>query len=73
MPNISDNGKGIPVHILEKIGIKGFSYGKENISTAGSGIGLHYAIETLKYWGGDLKISSIQNQGTQISLEFKVT
>lgn len=71
--NISDNGKGIPVHILEKIGIKGFSYGKENISTAGSGIGLHYAIETLKDWGGDLKISSIHNQGTQISLEFKVT
>ena len=70
---ISDNGKGIPVHILNNIGIKGFSYGKENLSTAGSGLGLHNAIEHIKDWGGDLQISSIQNHGTQISLEFKVS
>lgn len=73
MLNISDNGKGIPAHILEKIGIKGFSYGKENYNTAGSGLGLFQAIETLKSWGGDIKISSIQNQGTLISIEFKIS
>lgn len=66
--SIVDNGKGIPVNILERLGEKGFSYGKENSKRSGFGLGLNHAKETIQKFGGKFEISSIQNKGTKISL-----
>jgi|GEM_PF-3009110 len=68
---ISDNGAGIPAHILEKIGTRGFSHGKEKHATAGSGLGTHHAIETITSWGGTFKIASQLGSGTQVFIEYK--
>lgn len=68
---IIDNGKGIPPDILKKIGIKGFSYGKFNHQSAGSGLGLYTAIELIESWGGNLNISSQLNKGTTITIQLK--
>lgn len=66
---IVDSGKGIPQNIVEKIGTKGFSYGKENHNKSGSGIGLYHAISSVKSWEGELSISSKENQGTTVVLK----
>jgi len=68
---IRDVGKGIPSEVLPKIGTKGFSYDKQDHSTAGSGLGLYSAIQFLKGWGGDLVVTSKLNVGTTITLKLK--
>ena len=61
---ISDNGKGISKSILEKFKVQTFSHGKKD----GNGIGLRHAIETMKVFGGDLRIESVENQGTTLRI-----
>lgn len=63
---IQDNGKGIPDHILSKLGHGEITFGKVD----GHGIGLSQAIVKCKEWGGKLSIQSKLNQGTTITLEF---
>jgi signal transduction histidine kinase len=41
---IIDNGRGIPKHMISKIGQRGLSFNKSK----GSGLGLNFAIETLR-------------------------
>lgn len=60
---ISDNGKGIPQHVQEKLGTKIFT-----TKTKGNGIGLASAHEDLSSWGGKLEIKSSSKDGTVISL-----
>lgn len=64
---IEDNGKGIPPHILKKLGTEGFSYEKEE----GKGLGLSHAISSLQKEAGELTITSQERQGTQVKLTFK--
>jgi len=45
---LTDNGKGIPEHVLQKVGNRGFTFGKES----GSGLGLFHAMTQLSKWGG---------------------
>lgn len=68
---ISDNGKGISAENLARIGEKGLSIGKEGHATAGSGLGVYSAVQTLKEWSGDLKISSIEGSGTSVTITLK--
>lgn len=68
---VIDNGRGIPDSIRSKIGQKGFSFGKENIEGAGSGLGLHSAIQTVKAWGGDLSINSSFGNGAEVIIKLK--
>jgi signal transduction histidine kinase len=63
---ITDNGCGIPPHILKEIGQRGFSYGKSN----GNGLGLFHAKDIMKAWNGSFDIQSQENKGTIISLRF---
>lgn len=65
--DIKDNGKGIPLDLLPRIGERGFSFGKEN----GSGLGVYYAKETVRSWDGRLEISSQANVGTSIMIVLK--
>ncbi len=62
---ITDFGKGIPDHILEKILNGPISYGKES-SAAGYGLGISGAIKALKEVSGNLKIISKLDVGTQV-------
>lgn len=65
--SIFDNGKGIPSKILEKLGSKGFSYGKDGL-TSGSGLGIYHAKSLVNKFGGNLEISSRENEGTMITI-----
>ncbi|MBF0312819.1 MAG: HAMP domain-containing histidine kinase [Oligoflexia bacterium] len=63
---VSDNGKGIPKEVIQKLGEEGVSFGKKKNSESGSGIGLSSAIKTIKAWGGEIKIESEVNVGTRM-------
>lgn len=63
--SIEDNGKGIPKHLLSRLGERGFSSGKAG-SSSGSGLGVFHAHQTVESFGGSLKIESTQGQGTKI-------
>jgi len=64
---IKDNGKGIPEHMLEKLGRQGISYGKEHLSS-GSGLGLYHAKQTVESFYGELKIQSSEGKGTTVTI-----
>ncbi|MGK5087867.1 HAMP domain-containing sensor histidine kinase [Bdellovibrionota bacterium FG-2] len=62
---VRDNGKGIPPHLLAKIGVQGETHGK----AGGSGLGVYHARKTIESWGGSLEIESNQDSGTAIRLK----
>jgi signal transduction histidine kinase/CheY-like chemotaxis protein len=70
--DVTDNGIGIPSHLLGEIGQKGFTFGKEN-SHSGSGLGVYHAKKTLLNWGGNLSITSQVSKGTTVSLTLPVS
>ncbi len=64
---ITDNGHGISADIIAKIG-------KQNLTTKkkGSGLGLTHCLETLKGWGGNFEVESIENVKTTVTLTLPV-
>lgn len=64
--SIKDNGKGIPKEIIQKIGNKNFSYGKED----GNGVGIYFAKQKIESLGKKFKIHSVPNKFTEIKFEF---
>ncbi len=69
---VSDNGKGIPKVILEKLGASGVTYGKEG-TDSGSGLGIYHAKETIEGVGGTFQIESIEGVGTTITIKLPAT
>jgi two-component sensor histidine kinase len=69
---ISDNGKGIPAHILAKLGQAGVTHGKAG-TESGSGLGVYHAKQSIEAVGGSFSISSQEGQGTTITLSFPKT
>jgi signal transduction histidine kinase len=65
---ISDNGKGIPKHLIPFLGNRGFSFGKESSKTSGSGLGYYHAKKHVKKWGGKLLVKSTVGVGTSITI-----
>lgn len=65
---IKDNGKGIPLHILNTLGQRGLSYQKENNPQSGSGLGLYHAKTTIEQLGGKFEIFSEVGFGTSINI-----
>ena len=61
---IHDNGKGIPKAKLASIGKRNFSHGK----TGGKGVALWYAKAAVAHCGGKLTITSVENEGTTVSI-----
>ena len=63
--SVADNGKGIPVNVIEKIFIPFFTT-REN----GSGIGLTLSRQIMHRHGGTIDISSEEEKGTVCTLKF---
>jgi signal transduction histidine kinase len=61
---IEDNGRGIPSKVMDQIGNRGFTFGKES----GSGLGLHHAMTSIQNWGGTIKIDSKEKKGTKVTI-----
>lgn len=65
---IMDNGSGIPAHIIDKVGDKGFTYGKEELEKSGSGLGLYHAKKSIESWQGKMEIQSTEGIGTLVRI-----
>lgn len=65
---IKDNGRGIPEHVLPRLGERGVSHGKNNNSSGGSGLGLYHAKTTIESMSGTLAIQSKLGVGTEINI-----
>ena len=57
---IKDRGRGIPEHLLSKILLGNFSYGKVN----GNGLGIKQTIQSIKKAGGNFNLISKLGEGT---------
>lgn len=66
---ITDSGIGISTENLQKIGIKGFTDGKDH----GTGLGVFYAKRFVEDLGGRFEIQSELNKGTTITLIMPAT
>ena len=64
---IEDNGRGIPKHILEKLGQAGVTHGKEG-TQSGSGLGIYHAKKSIESFGGKFVIDSVPGIGTSINI-----
>ncbi len=64
---IKDNGKGIPAHILEKLGAQGVTHGKEG-TQSGSGLGIYHAKKTIEFFNGTYQIESVVDEGVTVIL-----
>lgn len=60
---IKDNGQGIPVDVISKLGPNIVSTGKQN----GHGLGLSYLFQEIRCAGGDVEITSQSGVGTKLS------
>lgn len=64
---IKDNGMGIPRHILDRLGEKGITHGKEGTSS-GSGLGIYHAKKTIEELGGQFIIETEIGRSTTITI-----
>ncbi|MGZ3774076.1 MAG: sensor histidine kinase [Bdellovibrio sp.] len=67
--SVKDNGKGIPPHILEKLGELGVTDGKDGIQS-GSGLGVYHAKKTIESFRGHFQIVSTEGHGTEVRMAF---
>jgi signal transduction histidine kinase len=63
--SVKDNGNGIPQNILDKIFQPFFT---TKPTGQGTGLGLSLAYDIVKAHGGELKVESIENEGTTFNL-----
>ena len=61
---IADDGKGIPVDVMDKISEEGFTTG------SGSGLGLYIVKKLVESFGGSIKVERSVPRGTVFVLEF---
>lgn len=61
---VRDTGRGIPRALVDKLGARGFTSGKET----GSGLGLAHAKACVEAWNGQIEIDSTEETGTTVAL-----
>jgi signal transduction histidine kinase len=61
---INDNGIGIPAEIINNLGSRGMTFGKEK----GNGLGLFHAINTIEKYEGEIHFYSEWKKGTKIEI-----
>ncbi|MEO5970400.1 MAG: HAMP domain-containing sensor histidine kinase [Bdellovibrionia bacterium] len=60
--SISDNGTGIPEHIIPQLMHCGATFGK----LGGTGLGLYHARQCIESWGGTIEVESTFGRGTTV-------
>lgn len=65
---VQDNGKGIPEHLIGRLGTAGASFGKTNSDQSGSGLGLYHAKKITEEFGGTVNIESTVGAGTIVHI-----
>jgi len=65
---IVDSGNGMPSHCLSLVAKEGFTFNKVD----GNGLGLTFADDFARKFGGSLRISSEQGIGTRVFLELPI-
>lgn len=68
---VEDNGKGIPEQELTRITEIFYTVDKSRLRGSGVGIGLALCKEIVELHAGEMKIESLLNRGTRVSIEFK--
>jgi len=63
--SILDNGAGFPKEVLNNLGKKGFTLGKEK----GNGLGLYHAKKSLQEVGGNIEVSSRIGEGSLVTVK----
>lgn len=66
---VSDNGCGIPEHLLKRLGQEGVTFGKDGVNS-GSGLGIYHAKNTIESFGGKFEIETQVGYGTKIIMTF---
>jgi anti-sigma regulatory factor (Ser/Thr protein kinase) len=61
---IKDTGRGIPQELIPELGKEGKTFGKPD----GNGLGLYYAIKSIKKSDGSISIQSEVGKGTEITI-----
>jgi len=64
---VKDTGQGIPKEKLEQIFLPFYQIRSSFSKSMGTGLGLSISQELVKMMGGELKVDSIENQGTVVS------
>ncbi|MEO8771953.1 MAG: tetratricopeptide repeat protein [Ferruginibacter sp.] len=67
---VTDNGKGIPQKILEKIFQPFFT---TKPTGQGTGLGLSLSYDIIKAHGGEIKVESKENEGTTFTIQLPTT
>ena len=62
---VSDDGSGVPAHVLPRLFEPHFS-----TRSSGSGLGLAMSRQLVESWGGAIAIASIEGEGTRVRIEF---
>lgn len=62
---VSDNGRGIPAHLLPRLGHQELSYGKCS-GQSGHGLGLVQAFQAVREMNGTIEIQSELGRGTRV-------
>ena len=65
---VKDNGRGVPLDILPKIMVEGFTYGK----IGGNGLGLSTARREIESWSGSMGITSAPDAGTTVTIRLPI-
>lgn len=61
---VSDDGSGVPAHVLPRLFEPHFS-----TRSSGSGLGLAMSRQLVESWGGAIAIASIEGEGTRVRIE----
>ena len=63
--SVTDNGIGVPEHLLRRIGEPFFTTKEPG---RGTGLGLYLARHVVEGQGGEMSVSSAEGRGTQVTL-----
>ncbi len=69
---ITDRGVGMSDETLKRICEKGYSFGKQDHQSSGSGLGTYHARNALLSWGGNLMYKSVYGTGTTTTIVLKI-
>jgi signal transduction histidine kinase len=70
--SIVDNGIGIPSNVLKLLGNGEISFGKENLKSSGTGLGIFHAKKSLEKANGQLIIISKEGAGTSVEIRIPI-